>query len=115
MRRLGIVAVGLALVVGVLVVLLASEPERAAGVGDPGMEIVGPVAPVPVTETFDANIAIYSTTPFMGYGVEVDVPGGLSFVSGMHHGGSFPSCSGWVQFLGWDQQCGRPDFTEATA
>jgi len=102
MRRLGIVAVGLGLVVavGALAGLSVARPDPAAAQPWGEMQIVGPAGPVPVGDTFDANITIRSgPLAICAYMVEVDVPAGLSFVSGAHQSGTFPLCNlfGWFE------------------
>jgi hypothetical protein len=104
MRRLGIVAVGLAFVVVAMVALVAAWLSglglaKAAPPPTPNITITGPAGPVLVGENFDVNISIDSgTTVFEYYQVEVDVPAGVTFVSGTHQAlqAPFPSCLEWA-------------------
>lgn len=105
-KRLIIAAVGLALVVGVLVVLLTSGAERAAAQPDPGMSIGVSGASVPVGEEFEANIGIYSSTPFWFYSVALELPTGVSFVSGSHQTLVWSECTEWGE--GPETQCSTP-------
>jgi CSLREA domain-containing protein len=63
-------------------------------VATPNITIAGPGAPVPVGNNFDVEVSIDSgATAFSTYQVDVDVPTGLSYISGTHEAmGTFPFC-----------------------
>jgi hypothetical protein len=99
-RHLLILAGPLLAALGVALVVLwpsGSNHVTAAPPPTPNMTIAGPGAPVPVGNNFDVNISVDSgTTLFNTYQVEMDVPAGLSYMSGAHKAtGTFPSCYTW--------------------
>jgi len=86
-----------------LVAAFAVEPghslRTSAAVGTPNITIAGPGAPVAIGSNFDVQVRVDSgMTAVNTYLVEIDVPAGLSFISGTREPtGTFPSCFSWAR------------------
>jgi hypothetical protein len=89
----------LALLVAAVAAGLGLSSHTSAAVDTPNITIAGPGAPVLVGSSFSVQVSADSGEAVVeGYQVEIDVPAGLSFISGAHEAtGAFPRCSPWAQ------------------
>jgi hypothetical protein len=96
-------AAALIVFLALLVLAVAAGPARSSRVGAAvatlNITLAGPGAPVAVGTSFDVRVSVDSgETLFNAYQVEIDVPAGLTFMSGTREAsGTFPSCSPWSE------------------